>query len=125
MFFTYGIWSRKYGLAIKKSKFNFFVEYPIWVSIKKTLTDKLAVDGQSLSYCLRFEENVQKPLRKADSWKVQKSLVFGRFLHMGNSDLRNQKQKCLSIIYTPNTKFLSERFSRVKSVIFSAPYCHS
>ena len=30
-----------YDQAIKKSKFNFVVEWPIWVSIKRTFTGKL------------------------------------------------------------------------------------
>ena len=43
----------------KYGNFNFVVEYPIWVSIKRTLTGKLAVDGQNLIYGDRFEEKVQ------------------------------------------------------------------
>ena len=58
MIFTYGVWPRKYDPAIKKSKFNFVVEYPIWVSIKRTLTGKLAVGGRNFIYCAQFEENV-------------------------------------------------------------------
>ena len=45
----------------KYGNFNFVVEYPIWVSIKKTLTGKLAVDGQNSTYCVQFQEKVQKP----------------------------------------------------------------
>ena len=55
--------------TLKKSKSDFVTEYPIWVSIKRTLTGKLALDGQNLISCFRFEENVQKPHKKADSWK--------------------------------------------------------
>ena len=38
----------------KYSDFNFVVEYPIWVSIKRTLTGKLAVAGQNSIYCVQF-----------------------------------------------------------------------
>ena len=58
MFFTYGVWARKYDPAIKKSKFNFVVEYPIWVSIKTTLTGKLAVDGPNINYFVRLPVKV-------------------------------------------------------------------
>ena len=44
----------------KYGNFNFVIEYPIWVSIKRALTGKLAVDGQNLIYCPQFQENVQK-----------------------------------------------------------------
>ena len=50
----------------KYGNFNFVVEYPIWVSIKRTLTGKLAVDGQNFIYCPQFIENVQKPPKIAD-----------------------------------------------------------
>jgi hypothetical protein len=33
----------KYGL------FDYLVEYPIWVSIKRTLMGKLVLDGQNLT----------------------------------------------------------------------------
>ena len=49
-----------YDKAIKKSKFNFVVEYPIWVSIKRYLTGKLALACHNLIYCIRLKENVQK-----------------------------------------------------------------
>ena len=45
----------------KYGNFNFVVEYPIWVSINRTLTGKLAVDGQNFTYCVQFQEKVQKP----------------------------------------------------------------
>ena len=60
-----GKFKNVYERAIKKSKFNFVVEYPIWVSIKRTLTGKLAVDGQKINYFVRLEENVQKPSKIA------------------------------------------------------------
>ena len=50
----------------KRSKycnFNFVVEYPIWVSIKRTLTGEWAVDGQNVIYCPQFIENI-KNLKK-------------------------------------------------------------
>ena len=45
----------------KYGNFDFVVEYPIWVSIKRTLTGKLAVGGQNFIYFLQLKENVQKP----------------------------------------------------------------
>ena len=62
MFFGNGDWPPNYDLAIKKSKFNFVVECPIWVSIKRTL----AVDGQNVNYFVRLEENIQKPSKIAE-----------------------------------------------------------
>ena len=53
-------WPPKFDLAIKKSKFNFVVEYPTWVSIKRYLTGKLALACQIWIYCIRLKENVQK-----------------------------------------------------------------
>ena len=50
----------------KYGNFNFVVEYPIWVSIKRTLTGKLALAGQNLIYCIRLKENVQKPPKIAE-----------------------------------------------------------
>ena len=50
----------------KYGNFNFVVEYPIWVSIKRTLTGKLAVDGQNFIYCPQFIENIQKHPKIAD-----------------------------------------------------------
>ena len=41
-------------------RIQYLVEYPIWVSIKRTLTGKLAVGGQKFIYCAQFGENVQK-----------------------------------------------------------------
>ena len=38
----------------KYGNFNFVVEYPIWVSIKRTLTGKLALDGQNFIYCVQY-----------------------------------------------------------------------
>ena len=70
----------KFDQGLKKSKS--VVEYLIWVSIKRTLTGKLAVDGQNFIYCVQFEENVKKPPKKADSWKI-----IVQFFDMGNSYL--------------------------------------
>ena len=56
-------------MAFKMAKYGHFeyvVEYPIWVSIKRTLTGKLVVDGQNFIYCPQFQENVQKPPNMAD-----------------------------------------------------------
>ena len=39
------------------------------MSIKRTWTGKLAVDGQNFIYTVQFKENVQKPQKIADSWK--------------------------------------------------------
>ena len=46
----------------KYGNFNFVVEYPIGLSIKRTLTGKLALDGQNLIYCVQFEKNLKKKL---------------------------------------------------------------
>ena len=45
----------------KYGDFNFVVEYPTWVSIKRTLTGKLSLACQNWIYRIRFKENVQKP----------------------------------------------------------------
>ena len=45
----------------KKSKFNFVVDYPTWVSIKRYLTGKLTLACQNWIYCLHLNKNVQKP----------------------------------------------------------------
>ena len=37
----------------------------MWVFIKRTVTGKLAVDGQNFIYCPQFIENVQKPSKIA------------------------------------------------------------
>ena len=50
----------------KYGNFNFVVEYPIGLSIKRTLTGKLAVDGQNFIYCPWFIENVPKHPKIAD-----------------------------------------------------------
>ena len=50
----------KIANRLKYGNFNFFVEYPVWVSIKRTLTGKLAVDGQNLICCPQFIENVKE-----------------------------------------------------------------
>ena len=39
-------WPPKFDLAIKKSKFNFIIEYPTWVSINRYLKGKLALACQ-------------------------------------------------------------------------------
>ena len=61
IFYPSWVWPLKSDQAIKKSKFNFVLEYPTWVSIKRTLTDKLASDGQNLISSIQFQENVQQP----------------------------------------------------------------
>ena len=49
---------------------------------------KLAVDGQNLIYCVRFEENVQKPPKKADFWKCANIVRFWTMLsHSGKSQI--------------------------------------
>ena len=47
----------------------YHVKVPIFVSIVRTLTGKLVLDSQNLISCFQFEENVQKPPKKAGSWK--------------------------------------------------------
>ena len=51
----------------KYGNFSFVVEYPIWVSIKRTLTGKLALDGQNYVNCPQFIENVQNPQKIGDN----------------------------------------------------------
>ena len=62
------------------------LQVEIWVCRripdKRTFTGKLEVDDQNLIYCVRFEENVQKPFKKLIPRNVQISSVFGRYLHM-------------------------------------------
>ena len=64
----------------KYGNFNFVVEYPIWVSINRTLTGKLAIDCQNFIWCVRFEENVQKSSKKLIPEKANFLMVFGCFL---------------------------------------------
>ena len=45
----------------KYGHFEYVVEYPIWVSIKRYWTGKLALASQNWIYCIRFVVNVQKP----------------------------------------------------------------
>ena len=65
----------KMAIIAKYGHFEYVVDYPIWVSIKKTLTGKSAIDGQILIYCIRFEE-IPKP-SKAECFK--NSDIFGGF----------------------------------------------
>ena len=59
-----------YDQAIEKSKFNFVVGYPLWVSIKRYWTGKLALACQNWIYFIRLKENVQKPLKIAEFWNT-------------------------------------------------------
>ena len=73
----------------KYGNFNFVVEQPIWVSIKRTLTGKLAVDGQDFIYCVQIQENVQK---QSESERFQNSAiseVFGLFLETEHNKLNS------------------------------------
>ena len=69
----------KMAYRSKYGNFNFVVEYPIWVSIKRTLTGKMAVNGQIFTYCPQFQENVQKPQNIADIRKRSDFEGFCRF----------------------------------------------
>ena len=75
----------RFDWAIKKSKFNFVVEYPTWVSIKRYLTGKLALACQIWIYCIRLKENVKKPPNIAEFWNTPFYMVFGRYLQTGRS----------------------------------------
>ena len=66
----------KFDWAIKKSKFNFVVEYPTWVSIKRTLTGNFEADGQNVIYCAHFKEKVPKPSKIEH---FPNSAIFGVF----------------------------------------------
>ena len=48
------------AIMAKYGHFEYLVEYPIWVSIKRTLTGKLVLAGQNLIYCICLRENVQQ-----------------------------------------------------------------
>ena len=74
------LWPPKFDWAIKKSKFNFVVEYPTWVSIKRYLTGKLALACQIWIYCIRLKENVQKHLKIVVFWKRSVLDGFWTFL---------------------------------------------
>ena len=60
----------------KYDNFNFVVEYPLWVSIKRTLTGMLAVSGRKFIYCAQFGENIQK---LSKSGRFQNSAIFECF----------------------------------------------
>ena len=69
----------------KYGHFEYVVEYPIWVSIKRYLTGKLALACQNWIYCISFLENVQKPF-ETEFFRIQLFFeVFGRFLLNGCS----------------------------------------
>ena len=67
-------------MPLKIENSSLVAEYPIWVFIKRTLTGRLAVNGQNFICCVRFEENVQKSPKKLIPEKAQILMVFGRFL---------------------------------------------
>ena len=54
----------------KYGYFEYIVEHPIWVSIKRYWTGKLALAYQNWIYFIRFLENVQKPL-KTELFRIQ------------------------------------------------------
>ena len=56
----------KMAIMAKYGHFEYLVEYPIWVSIKRTWTGKLALAGQNLIYLICLKENVQKPPKIAE-----------------------------------------------------------
>ena len=73
----------KMSKMAKYRHFEYVVEYPIWVSIKRYWTGKLALACQNWIYCIRLKENVQKP-SKTECFRIQLfSEVFGRFLLNG------------------------------------------
>ena len=67
--------SKKSRMA-KNGNFEYLIEYPIWVSIKKTLTGKLVLDGLNLINCIGFKENIQKLMIFAH---FQELTFFGGF----------------------------------------------
>ena len=86
-YFSYRGRNIKMVKMAKYGHFEYVVEYPIWVSIKRYWTGKLALACQNWIYCIRLKENVQKP-SKTECFRIQLFLeVFGRFLLNGcNSD---------------------------------------
>ena len=84
----------------KYGHFEYIVEYPIWVSIKKTSTGKLVLDGQNLIYCLRLKENVKKHSKTV---RFRNKAIFGgfwTFLLNGGSKSNSDK---LALTYPSNT----------------------
>ena len=64
----------------KYGHFEYVVEYPIWMSIKRYLMGKLVLSYQNWINCICFLENVQKPFKK-EFFRIKLFLeVYGRFL---------------------------------------------
>ena len=51
--------SKMFKMA-KYGPFEYVIEYPIWVSIKRYLTGKFALACQIWIYCIRLKKDVQK-----------------------------------------------------------------
>ena len=56
----------KMVIMAKYGHFEYVVEYPIWVSIKRYWTGKLALACQNWIYCIRLKGNVQEPPKIAE-----------------------------------------------------------
>ena len=65
-YFSYRGRNIKMVKMAKYGHFEYVVEYPIWVSIKRYWTGKLALACQNWIYCIRLKENVQKPQKIAE-----------------------------------------------------------
>ena len=70
-YFSYRGRNIKMVKMAKYGHFEYVVEYPIWVSIKRYWTGKLALACQNWIYCIRLKENFQKHKRIAEFWKTQ------------------------------------------------------
>ena len=75
-YFSYRGRNIKIVKMAKYGHFEYVVEYPIWVSIKRYWTGKLALACQNLIYCLRLNKNVQKPSKTE---RFQNTAIFGCF----------------------------------------------
>ena len=60
-YFSYRGRNIKMVKMAKYCHFEYVVEHPIWVSLKRYWTGKLALAFQNWIYCFRFVENVHKP----------------------------------------------------------------
>ena len=101
-YFSYRGRNIKMVKMAKYGHFEYVVEYPIWVSIKRYWTGKLAIACQNWVYCIRSVENLQKP-SKTECFRIQLfSKVFGRFLLNGCSKSNSDK---LAPTYPFNTSW--------------------
>ena len=78
----------------KYGHFGYVVEYPIWVSIKRSLAGKLALACQNWVYCIRLKENVQK-----------RPKIFGHFDHFKGHFLITSGPKIIFLRLNPHYQY--------------------